>query len=622
MVYGSIGSGREHLQSKNNYHKYENVTQSSALVLQSKNVKKDVKYSIFLFLISVLSLFSNQVSAQTCPANSTLAQFDWSTGVGSGNEWLSSNDNDGDFANYTVNYTDVLGNPATIDVTFTLRDPDGRNIDDNLICDPLIGPSPCDNFLTQTNGSFGSGFLTFSEVTTSSSETVSFDITFSQPVFMNNFTVSDIDDVGYGSIISDEPGDSFQDTVTLSASNGGANVPLSLSGGSNLNITGQNATAIYVPGVNGNVTPNNPVATLTTSSSSELDTFTLTYSNGLDDAAAEPTSSGISDGHSIRVAGFNFCVQQLPELGIVKTSSANGGPVLRGDTITYTIVVTNSSSATGTANEVVLTDTLPTGVTYVAGTAEKTYPDQTITTGTFTHNFGGGSFDTPGLIQSYTVTNADVPAGASITSYSIAANGASNDFCSDIVLNATYPGGTAYALSGPDFGGNGTCSWSVSESGATVSGAAEGTYTFSWDDIFNGVTGFDNSISAASFTIGWQSSTTNIVTDAANAPANMVTAADDVDLAPGETMTVTFDVTVDDPLDPAITQLLNSASTNSTELPTPVTDTAIDAVLHQFTISGNVFNDADGLTDNTVDGTGIGTPGGDTGVRDLAGCQW
>ena len=653
MVFGSINRGRSNSQAKMTGCECTNVTNPSVLALQSRKLAKDYKSSIFLFFITVLSLFSNQVYAQTCPTGSAAATFAWDNGSGSGFQWAANSTTN----SYTVNYTDALGQPNTIDIDVSIIDPSNRNVDSNVgnpnpwgdtasscggplytafpneftFAGSVQDPWDSDCFLasnaTATNSFFGPNFISWSIRAFDHTEDVTFQYVFSKPALMDNMRFTDVDYSGHnfdvtGTLdIREIPGNSFQDELTFSATDsGGANVPLTVTGGSAITVSGQSGRATYNTNLNGNIGATDPAGFVDVSSSAEFSTFNVSYSNGPEDAAAEfanpgdytywsaangPTN-GASDGQAITMGGFSFCIQEPPPvLEITKTSSANGGPVSPGDTITYTIEVENTG--TGNATDVVVTDTLPAGVTYVASSAEKTY--QAGGSGSFSQNLGSGSFDTPGLTQSFNVTTAQVPAGATLDTYGFTVTGSSSDFLSDITLQATYPSGTAFSLGTFSFGGNSSGSFNQSRGPSAFAGSALGTYSFIWDDTFDGVGGNDNTVSSATFNITYSTPRAS-VTDAAGAPPNLVTAGEGIDLLSGETMTITFDVTVDDPLSPAITQLLNTAATSSTELPTPVTDTAIDAVLQQVSISGNVFNDADGLTDSTVDGTGIGTPSG------------
>ncbi|MEI2728791.1 MAG: SdrD B-like domain-containing protein [Candidatus Nanopelagicales bacterium] len=61
--------------------------------------------------------------------------------------------------------------------------------------------------------------------------------------------------------------------------------------------------------------------------------------------------------------GFTPPVPPVIDLNVRKSSSANGGPVVAGDTITYTMVITSSSAITQTGLSI--SDTLPAGTSYV-----------------------------------------------------------------------------------------------------------------------------------------------------------------------------------------------------------------------------------------------------------------
>ena len=69
-------------------------------------------------------------------------------------------------------------------------------------------------------------------------------------------------------------------------------------------------------------------------------------------------------------------------------------------------------------------------------------------------------------------------------------------------------------------------------------------------------------LNSLEFTIEYTTGGGGTITDAAGAPPNLVTAADGISLAPGEMMTVTFDVTVDPG---TIGNLVNSATVLSNE---------------------------------------------------------
>lgn len=274
---------------------------------------------------------------------------------------------------------------------------------------------------------------------------------------------------------------------------------------------------------------------------------------------------------------------------VTKTSSATG-PVKAGDELTYTMTVANTG--TQDATKVVLTDQLPDGVSYVEGSAQKTYwtgeavPGGT-KSGTWTTTLPSFSFaGTTGYNQSRSQTFSTVgqiPADAQLTSYSVtmkgSSTGSSTGIRSDVAVDAYLPGqtiqttvpttaanwaGSAAWFSVPyqGFGASGTTAFNAVTRSGTVTGAASGVYTIRWWDYYAGASN-ENTSSGTTVTLNYtytESSTTRAqVTDAAHAPGDMVTAADAVTLKPGETMTVTFRVRVDNPLDPAITELTNTA---------------------------------------------------------------
>ncbi len=316
-------------------------------------------------LVGLLLIFAGVTAqAQVCPAGSAAATFDWEPV--STHAWASSNQNTGDSQIYVVNYTDNAGAANTLSVTLTLDDPDGRNCDDNF--DPTAGtaewpsdPTCVANFgNTETDGFYGIPYLTAAMKSLDSDELVGFEFAFSKPVVLAEFSVGDVDDTD---VEANNEGESFQDELDFVASLGGTDVSLTVTGGSNITVNGQSALAILEAGVAGGLDPGDVAGTAIVSSAAVLDSFTIEYSNGPDD-------DGVSDSHLIRLNGFTFCVVDvLPSLAVTKTANPPGlvGP---GDTITYTVAVTNSGLALATG--VSLTDTLPAGVTY---TAESTAAD-------------------------------------------------------------------------------------------------------------------------------------------------------------------------------------------------------------------------------------------------------
>ncbi|MCW5951433.1 MAG: DUF11 domain-containing protein [Propionibacteriaceae bacterium] len=305
---------------------------------------------------------------------------------------------------------------------------------------------------------------------------------------------------------------------------------------------------------------------------------------------AKASAVGVDSGNKTS-ARDTWSVGEPSALSVTKTSSANGATVKAGDELTYTVTVTNTSDDKD-ATKVALTDTLPPGVGYVPASARKTYwtgsdaPGGT-QTGTWTTTLPDFSFQAKSTVQTFS-TVGQVPTGAQLTSYSITLKGSSAHQKNDVAVIGYLPGqtpgttepGTTGASAVPTAqrwfylpyqqfgsGGGGTSgagTWATRTMAATASGAASGLFSLQWWDYQDSPShNPDNTASGVQVTLNYTypvPSTERVqVTDAAHAPAELVTAADDITLQPGESMTVTFKVRVDDPLDPAITMLTNTA---------------------------------------------------------------
>lgn len=534
-----------------------------------------------------------------CPSGYAPATFEWAPDAPA-NTWTAA-DGDGTGKTYTITYTDSYGQTKTFDVTLTITDPNATNIDDDFTCNSSDGE--CDDGATgidatsQTGGAYGNPYLTVGQSTGNSDQGLTYTFTFSEPIIMSNFVVGDIDYQGDNwainnggastQISSNDIG--YQDEVEFNASLGGTDVGLGITNGSATTLNGQTVTSIYNIGVNGNISPGAAAGTATVNSgSNEIDAFSFTYSNGPDDG-------GVSDGHAIRVSGFNICVKEvlpLATLSTTKTASPTGEAEF-GDVLTYTIVVENTGS--NDATNVTLDDVLPAGVTYVDGSAEKTYPSSL--EGTITKTFSSESFGSS-LSQTATITAGDlsddgttpIPADATITSYDYDLLFSTTDYLRDISVSGTYPTGTAFTLDpyNPTAGSGSN----VPQSGSgTASGTAIGSYSLNWNDSETGFGG-TNTVNSAEIIIGWSSSTT--VTDAANAPGAMVAASDGITLKPGETMTVTYQVTVDSDASGTLTNTATADADNAD----PESDTA-DVEVATGSIGDTVWLDADG--DGVVD---------------------
>lgn len=364
-------------------------------------------------------LFSSGVFA-ACPANTQAVQFAWEDAASNGAIWQY-----GDTSNvYTLNYTNASGNPDSVQVTVSLRDPDNINVDPDVrdagkhpydpqgSCNPSTGETKDDwagngsiqdpwdsdcngdpsKLSTGTNKAYGLPYFTWVLLSSHHDQTAYLDFKFSKPVYMDNFTVGDIDAAGllytYNNFVNYEaPGNSYQDEVGFAAANNGTDVPVSLfNQGSGLIVGGNIVRSHYDSNQNYNVAPDDAVATVSASTVQPFDTFTLSYSNGQDDANDEQANpnlytwwsgthgatNGASDNHAVRFSGFTFCAAEAPKADISLAKSVDKASAKSGDTVVYTLVATNAAGSAA-ATGVEIKDQLPTGVVYQTSSGDGTY---------------------------------------------------------------------------------------------------------------------------------------------------------------------------------------------------------------------------------------------------------
>ncbi len=224
---------------------------------------------------------------------------------------------------------------------------------DGSITDPW--DSDCDPLFTETDGGYGLSYLTFGIKTEDHLEEVTIEYTFSRPVFLENYTVSDIDYTGLRYDLAtldayERPGNSFQDEVVFSASGLSGNVPITFKQiGSGLTQNGQSIISDYDINLNGNLSPDNLAGTVQVSTNSPITKLSITYKNGIDDANAEQNNAsdynwwsasngatnGVSDDQGVRISGFNVRVDlTLPvELENFHAIQKNCKSLLRWETV-------------------------------------------------------------------------------------------------------------------------------------------------------------------------------------------------------------------------------------------------------------------------------------------------
>ncbi|WP_309400096.1 SdrD B-like domain-containing protein [Cerasicoccus maritimus] len=348
--------------------------------------------------------------------------------------------------------------------------------------------------------------------------------------------------------------------------------------------------------------------------------------------------------------------QQTALIDVVKTSDA-AGDLDPGDTVNYTIVITNN---TGSVQEnVTITDLLPAGTTYVADSASYTWSGDAggleylddFSTQSYSNSFGSDTWS-----GSWTE-------GGSESGDNPAAGGIQIDGGSYEDLFWTGLGGGDYTLQRPiDL---------TSMTSATINinlqqyNTINGTDTFTievsgnngstWTEVYQlvGALGTNPSqlaVDIPSALIGANSvirltgngftgymsvneieivaNSVFTITDDAGDPTTagqLITAADDIDMNAGDTLTITYAVTVND--FPDVSSINNTASYTSVQQTSPLTSSVFDAV-NVGVISGQVLADADGngvgdvglagivITLRNADGSTIDTDPNTAGVQE------
>lgn len=276
-------------------------------------------------LFSILILSGAQLSAQNCTGTS--ASFTWDID----GTWESSLGTPGNSKTYTV---------GTVNMTLELlSDPGQANLDNSSACPSPLPPCDDSNFNLQTesNGGYGYGYLTFAIVADNCSEDkVTLKYSFSEPIQLNNFVISDIDDIDIASPNSDHV-NSYIDAVDYNASLAGTAVDLSYYAGSNISVeaSGSQLTAIAIrqDGINGDISPNAADGTMYVSSNGLIDEFTITYYNDCSDGVRDNQVSGqaadlngYSNGQAIRIGGIDACIPSGASLsGQVLLDANNNG---------------------------------------------------------------------------------------------------------------------------------------------------------------------------------------------------------------------------------------------------------------------------------------------------------
>jgi len=360
----------------------------------------------------------------------------------------------------------------------------------------------------------------------------------------------------------------------------------------------------------------------------------------VDDNGTQPQDAGTPPGMDPE-DDEDVTIGPFPDLAVTKVSDVVGNAAA-GDTITYTMTVTNNG--TGTAHNVEVSDAVPAGTTYVASSIAVTTPaDQPAET--YADNFQTGTFPATssgtlawGSAWVRTSTTAitsqtdlgdlsmrigtggnNVRRPASLSAYSFATlsfdyRRVGLDNATDFVaLEVSTDGGTTFPTEIARFAGTGVddgayLSVSYDLADYLVAGfqlrfrssglASNNEYLYVDNLVISVIARADETFPPSSPT--------------PHDPPGFVVAADGHDLLPGETMTLTFQVVVDNPAPVGITSIDNTVYATSDETPEPRTASVSDPLTNPNTgsIGDRVWEDAD--ADGTDNG---GTEAGLENVR-------
>ncbi len=349
----------------------------------------------------------------------------------------------------------------------------------------------------------------------------------------------------------------------------------------------------------------------------------------------ETVASGTRNSGSETFTATDSATVYISDLEVSKSSSISGN-VSPGDTIDYTMVITNSGSIF--QNNIVVSDTLPAGTTYVAASTVVTAPVATLvgTVGdafnarTFTGNqdSNGGATD-PSWVGDWQevgeaggATSRDIQVLADISNYQLRLKDNDNDgegvkrimdisSCDSATLSFDY------RRVGLDentdevvlrIGMNSTLTTDI---GVFEGPTNDATYQPFSADITNWID--DDTIIRllTSSTMGGsdivyfdnvlvECYTSSIATNPGNAPTTLVAAIDNYDLAPGGVMTVTFQVTVDNPIAGGISSIDNTVGITSDEEPKPIQDSVSNPLGGTGTVSGHLYIDTNGNSTQDV----------------------
>lgn len=296
---------------------------------------------------------------------------------------------------------------------------------------------------------------------------------------------------------------------------------------------------------------------------------------------------------------------QVSELLLEKTSNA-GGVVLPGQTISYTLTVTNSGEAPQT--NLAISDPLPAGTTFVPGSTQVIAPSLNGTVGdsfatiAFDGNQDSNGAAVPNWLGDWNeVGEADGAAAgnlqvlADLGDTRLRIQGANHGVfreadllgCTSAYLRLTYRraalnAATDFVRLGIGTGGSVTDTL-FDFAGPTVDAAYQ-TYTVNitnWIDVQTRIRLLASPTLGAAENIFFDDARIdcyNSTVSPGGAPPNLVTAADGYSLLSGQQMTISYQVVLNDPVPPGQTEVVNVAQATSDQQVEPLQDSTTDRI--------------------------------------------
>lgn len=328
----------------------------------------------------------------------------------------------------------------------------------------------------------------------------------------------------------------------------------------------------------------------------------------------------------------DFAVVTYGSLQVGKTSTGVD-PLVPGDQYSYSVTVTNPATETQPITGVAIYDPLPPGISYLAGTAsvQITPPSNArdeFETVSYANNDGSYLFAADWVEEDEAGSNGEIDGNVRVTGGQLRMTVEGSvvtrqlDTSSMIGdLNFTFDYATSSGVDTSDrvrifVSADGT-NFQRLQTITNISGVSTGSG-------IHDITAYKSATTYIRFTIDRYYGGTNeyFYVDnvditagppaggiAANPPPGFVSGGDGYSLAPGQTLTLTYDVQVDDPLATGIDTIINTAYVSADQFPQPIQQSVTNIVnnpsLESGAVTGRVWYDLDGDTIEDLGETGF-----------------